>query len=105
MRKLTSKRGVMGLDTAKAFLLGLLGLVLIGVVFMIVLVQLGQTDIVSTDNDTQAIISNATSGTASFFSNIGIWMSMLGIVIIILIISAVIVVVNRFGGGAMQAQY
>ena len=106
MEKLLSKkRGVMGLDTAKAFVLGLLALVLIGVVFMIVLVQLGNTSIVSSDNDTQAIVTNATSGTSDFFSNIGVWLSLLGVVIIILIISAVIVVVNRFGGSASGAQY
>jgi hypothetical protein len=51
MRKLTQKKGVMGLDVAKAFVVGLLSLILIGVVTMIVLVQLGDLSIVSSDND------------------------------------------------------
>ena len=97
---LPKKRGVMGLDVAKAFVVGLLSLVLIGVVTMIVLVQLGATSIVSDDNDTQAVVGNATDGLSSFFSNTGVWLSLLGVVIIILIIAAVVAVVNRFGGSA-----
>ena len=101
MRKLkTQKKGIMGLDTAKAFVVGLLSLVLIGVVTMIVLVQLGDLSIVSSDNDTQAVVGNATSGLSDFFSNTGVWLSLLGVVIIILIIAAVVAVVNRFGGEA-----
>lgn len=93
------KRGVMGLDTAKSFLLVLLGLVVIGVVFMIVITQLGNTSIVSSDAPTQAIVTNATLGAADFFSNTGTWLSLLSVVILILIIAAVIMVVNRFGSG------
>jgi len=94
------KKGVMGLDTAKAFVVGLLSLILIGVVTMIVLVQLGDLSIVSSDNDTAAVVSNATSGLSSFFSNVTVWLSLLGVVIIILIIAAVVAVVNRFGNTA-----
>lgn len=93
------KRGVMGLNVAKGFLMILLGLVVLGVTFMIVLNELGDTSIVSGDNDTQNIISNATSGAADFFSNTGTWLSLLSVVILILIISVVILVVNRFGSG------
>ena len=175
------KKGVMGLDTAKAFVIGLLTLVLVGVLSMIVLVQLGNTSLItadtnagvitnetgayinatdytlalagatsfaspvitaafnSTDNssigtgnitvsdagvitnatvtnwadvsisytytyettsNTQAVISNGTSGLSSFFSNVTVWLSLLGVVIIILIIAAVVAVVNRFGNTA-----
>lgn len=105
MRKLnTQKKGVMGLDVAKAFVVGLLSLVLIGVVTMIVLVQLGDLSIVSSDNDTQSVVGNATSGLSDFFSNTGVWLSLLGVVIIILIIAAVVAVVNRFGEGAQGAR-
>ena len=103
MEKLTkrkAKKGVMGLDTAKAFVVGLLSLLLIGVVTMIVLVQLGDLSIVSDDNDTALVVSNGTSGLASFFSNTTVWLSLLGVVIIILIIAAVVTVVNRFGDSA-----
>lgn len=102
MRKLDlkKKKGIMGLDTAKSFVVGLLSLVLIGVVTMIVLVQLGDTSIVSDDNDTQQVVGNATSALSDFFSNTTVWLSLLGVVIIILIIAAVVSVVNRFGSGA-----
>lgn len=90
------KRGVMGIEVAKAFIVGLLSLILIGVVTMVVLVQLGNLSIVSSDNDTQSVVGNATSGLSSFFSNTTVWLSLLGVVIIILIISAVVAVVNRF---------
>ena len=103
MRTIGDKKGQMGLDVAKSFVVGLLSLVLIGVVTMIVLVQLGDTSIVSDDNDTQAVVSNATSGLNDFFSNSTVWLSLLGVVIIILIISVVVGVVNTFGQGS-QAQ-
>lgn len=44
-----NKKGVMGLDVARAFIVGLLTLVIIGVLSMIVLVQLGNTNIVTAD--------------------------------------------------------
>src|SRR3990167_8475572 len=97
------KRGVMGLDVAKSFLLILLGLVVIGVVFIIVLNELGDTSIIVNENDTQAIINNATRATSDFFSNTGTWLSLLSVVIIILIVSAVILVINRFGGGGQKS--
>ena len=100
MKKLKmNKRGTMGLDTAQSFVLGLLSLVMIGVVFMIVLTQLGNTSVISSDSDTQAIIGNATSGASTFFSNIPTWLSLVAIVILILIIAVVILVVKKFGGG------
>lgn len=104
MRKLTQKKGVMGLDTAKAFVVSLLSLILIGVVTMIVLVQLGDLSIVSDDNDTQSVVTNATRGLSEFFSNTSVWLSLLGVVIIILIIAAVVAVVNRFGSQAQGTQ-
>ena len=102
MRKLTQKKGVMGLDVAKAFIIGLLSLILIGVVSMIVLIQMGNLAIVSENNDTQAVISNGTSAISEFFSNTSVWLSLLGVVIIILIIASVVAVVNRFGDTAEQ---
>ncbi len=93
------KKGVMGLSVAKSFLMILLGLVVLGVTFMIVLNELGSTAIVANDPATQSIIGNATEGAASFFSNTGTWLALLSVVILILIIAVVIVVVNRFGSG------
>lgn len=91
---------VMGLDTGKKFVVGLLGLVVIGVIFMIILNSLGNTTIVTADpNGSGRIIGNATAGATDFFGNSGTWFSLLSIVIIILIIVVVIFVVNRLGKG------
>lgn len=90
---------VMGLDTGKKFVVGLLGLVVIGVVFMIILNALGNTSIISGDTQSTQIIGNATAGATDFFGNSGTWFSLLSIVIIILIIVVVIFVVNRLGKG------
>ena len=168
----------MGIDTARAFIIGLLTLVLVGVLAMIVLVQLGNTSLITADtnagtitnetgayinatgytldqasatgfaspvitaafnatdnstigtgnitvsdagvitnatvtnwadvlisytytyettSNTQSVINNGTSGLSDFFSNVTVWLSLLGVVIIILIIAAVVAVVNRFG--------
>jgi len=99
LNTLKKKKGVMGLDVAKSFLVVLLSLVVIGVTVLIVLNSLGNTSIVSDDNETQNVIDNASQGTSDFFSNTGTWLSLLAVVIIILIISTVIFVVNRFGKG------
>ena len=93
------KRGVMGIETGKAFLVGLLALVVIGVVFMVVLNAIGDTALASEDvNGTMMVIGNATEAADDFFSNTGTWLALLAIVILILIIAVVVVVVNKFGG-------
>ena len=51
-----------------------------------------------TDQLTQSITGNISSGTVSFFGNASTWFALLAIVIIILVITVVIVAVNRFGG-------
>lgn len=99
-----SKKGQMGLGTAKSFVVALLSLVVIGVTVLIVLNSLGDTSVVSDDNATQNVIDNASSGLESFFTNTGTWLALLAVVIIILIISAVVLVVNRFGSGASGTQ-
>ena len=96
---LKSKKGVMGLDVAKAFMITLLSLVVIGVTVLIVLNSLGDTSVVSDDNETLGVINNASQGISDFFSNTTTWLALLAVVIIILIISMVILVVNRFGSG------
>src|SRR6056297_2828152 len=96
---LSKKKGVMGLDVAKSFMVVLLSLVVIGVTVLIVLNSLGDTSVVSSDNDTQNVIDNASDGISDFFTNTGTWLALLAVVIIILIISTVIFVVNRFGKG------
>jgi len=88
------KRGVMGLGTAKGFLLGLLSLVLIAVSMVIVLVQLDSSG--AGNSQTSQIINNTTVAAADLFGNVGTWLTLLSVVIIILIIAGVIVVINRF---------
>jgi len=98
LKGLKAKKGQMGLNVAKTFVLALLSLVVIGVTVLIVLNSLGNTSVVSDDNDTQSVIDNASTGMTEFFSNVTTWLALLAVVIIILIISVVIRVVNRFGG-------
>jgi cytochrome oxidase Cu insertion factor (SCO1/SenC/PrrC family) len=96
---LDNKKGQLGMDVAKSFMLGLMTLLVIGVTVLIVLNSLGDTSVVLDDNDTTNVISNGSEGLTDFFENTTTWLALLGVVIIILIISVVISVVNRFGGG------
>jgi len=93
-----NKRGQLGMDTAKSFLMGLLSLLIIGVVVAIVLASLGATSIVTGNADATGIVTNGTSALATFFSSTGTWLALLGVVVIMLIIAVVVAVVNRFGG-------
>lgn len=94
------KRGIMGLDIAKTFVITLMVLLIVGVLTVIVLKQLGDTSIVSSDNDTENIINNGTAGLSDFFSNTGTWLALVGVVILVMIIFVVInVVQNRSEGG------
>ena len=94
-----NKKGQLGMDVAKSFMLGLMTLLVIGVTVLIVLSSLGDTSVVSGDNDTANVIGNGSAGISEFFENTTTWLALLGVVIIILIIAVVISVVNRFGGG------
>ncbi len=96
LMKHKDKRGVMGLSTAQAFVVGLLSLVIIGVLTIIVLNSLNSTSVSTTD--TTNIVNNASAGLVTFFTNTGTWLTLLSVVVIILIIAAVIVVVNKFSG-------
>jgi len=96
---LKNKKGQLGMDVAKGFLLGLLSLLVIGVTVLIVLNSLGDTSVISSNSDAGTVINNSSTGLVSFFSSTTTWLALLGVVIIILIISVVISVVNRFGRG------
>jgi len=101
IKSILNKKGVLGLDTAKLFVLAILSLVIIAVVTLIVLDAL---DNVSTsgdylDNTTNEIIGNTSDALSDFFNDTGTWFTLIGVVIIILIIAVVIVVINRFGTG------
>ena len=102
--KRMDKKGVLGLETAKAFIILILTLAVIAFAVVIALSELNDTSVLTSgsqaDNDTDNIINNVTGGITDFFSNAGSWFSLLAIVVIILIIAIVIVTVNRFGGSA-----
>lgn len=96
------KKGVLGLDTAKLFVLAILALVIISVVTLIILDSLEGTATTGSSADTYSsnIINNTSLALSDFFANAGTWFTLIGVVIIILIIAVVIVVVNRFGTSA-----
>jgi hypothetical protein len=101
--KKLDKRGVMGLDIAKQFVLGILTLAIIGVICLIILGSLYQSSTTLggvTQEGIGSILNNATAGITNFYGNTNIWFGLVGIVVIILIMAVVLVVVNRFGGGA-----
>lgn len=100
MRKLKTmnKKGVFGMDSAKAFILAMLT---IGVISFAVLIAMSQLNASSASTAaTTNVFNNISSGVESLFSNAGTWFSLLAVVILILIISVVIFAVNRFGGSS-----
>ena len=105
IRKLKKdKRGVMGLETVKEFMLILLVLAVIGFAIVIALATLDSTNVLTTDsyadNQTTNILQNVSSGVSDFFDDTGTWLTLLSVVVIILIIAVVILAVNKFGGGS-----
>jgi uncharacterized membrane protein YjgN (DUF898 family) len=100
--KLKRMKGILGLNTVKAFIVVLLSLAIIAVVTLIVLGAILNANISPSGsaaaNGTETIISNVSTGITNFFGNSLTYFALLGVVVIILIISLVVVVVNRFGG-------
>ena len=94
LRKL-GKQGVLGLETAKAFVLSILGIAVIAMAVLITLNALDSTSVAT--NATKNITANISQGVSDFFKNSTTWFALLSLVIIILIIAIVIVAVNRFG--------
>jgi len=90
------KRGVAGLDTAKAFMLTLFTLAIVGFALLIAMSSLNNSD--AGTNATQSVLNNVSDGVTSFFGDATTWLALLSVVVIILIISIVIFAVNRFGG-------
>ncbi len=96
MRKLKlNKKGVLGMNTAAAFVVGLLSLAIVGIAVLITLNALNATSVATTE--TTSIVQNVSVGLTSLFTQAGTWFTLLSVVIIILIIAVVIFVVRRFG--------
>ena len=102
-----TKKGILGLNTVKAFIITMLSLAIIGVVTLIVLGAIQNANIAPAGsiaaNGSAAIITNISTGIIGFFGNALTFFALLGVVVIILIISLVVVVVNRFGGEAQTS--
>lgn len=97
------KRGILGLDTAKTFILFILVVAVIAFAAIIALATLQDTDVLGDgaigDNETTAVLQNVSLGISEFFGNATTWFTLLAVVVIILIIGVVIFAVSRFGGG------
>ena len=102
------KKGILGLNTVKSFIVVMLSLAIIAVVTLVVLGAIQGANISTkyslADNGTNLIIGNVSNGISGFFGNATTFFSLLGVVVIILIISLVVVVVNRFGGGDTRGE-
>ncbi len=100
------------MNTASAFVIGLLTLAVIGVAVLVVLGAIPTTDTPNVNEgaaacnatdrtacvSTGALVSgNVSGGLTSLFTQAGTWFTLLSVTIIILIISVVIFVVRRFG--------
>ncbi len=98
---LKNKRGVLGLDTARQFILLILTVSVIAFAVVIALGTLNNTNILEAGsleaNQTTNVLRNVSGGVERFFQDATTWFILLSVVIIILIIAVVVVAVGRFG--------
>lgn len=99
-----NKRGVVGMDVAKAFMLIILTIGVIAFAVIIAVANLNSSTVLTSGsyekNQSTNIFNNITGGLGTFFSNTGTFFTLLAVTVIILIIGLVIFAVNRFGGGS-----
>jgi len=93
-----NKKGALGLDVAKSFVMALFTLSVIAFGLLIAMNSLNTSSASTTA--TTNVLANVSEGTETLFSNAGTWFSLVAVVVIILIISVVIMSVNRFGQSA-----
>lgn len=106
-----NRKGVLGLDTATAFVIAILTLAVVAFAVIVALASLNNSNVLTTGsqeaNQTTNVLNNVTAGVAELFTNATTWFSLLAVVIIILIIALVILAVRRFdttansGGGGL----
>lgn len=106
MKKIMNKRGVLGLNTAVAFILVLLTLVLVIFAAIVAISALrNNTTILPTNsleaNATTAVFNNFSQGVGNFMGNSSTWFAVLGVVITLLILGLIIYAVRRFSGAGM----
>ncbi len=108
IKKLSKKKGILGLDTVRVVIVTLLVLAVTAIAVFLALVSLQDANIFTAgsqaDNDTSNIINNITSGTTAFFANVPTYMVLLGVVVLLLIIAIVLVVVSRFASPTAGAE-
>lgn len=84
------------MESATAFVIGILALVLIAVVILMVLGTINTTSVqTATNGSSTRIIGNVSAGVDTLFQNAGLWFTLLGVTILILIVVVVIVVLKR----------
>ena len=97
-----NKRGVLGLDTAKDFILAILILSIVAFAVVIALNALNDSNAApagsTAANVTTSIFQNTTTGVETLFASANTWFALLAVVIIILVIAVVILAVSRFSG-------
>ena len=91
-----------GVKVAIAFFGGILTLVVMGFVLIILAGNLaGSSGLTAGSlafNNSQSMLDNVTSGTASFFSNATVWFGLLSVVIIIATVVIVLNLIRKPGG-------
>lgn len=97
-----NKRGAV-LDMAQGFMIGLMAIAIVGVLTIIVLNQLGQTSVISSNTQANQTIGNVTNAIPNFFSNAGTWLTLLSIVVIVAVVVVVIRVFNPGGFGSRES--
>ncbi len=107
LRKIVKdKRGVLGLDAAKSFVIAILTLAVVAFATIVALSALNNSGSLPAGsleaNQTESILLNVTGGIETLFASANTWFALLAVVIIILIIAIVILAVNRFGGATSE---
>ena len=96
-----------GMNTAVKFFMAIMTLGILGFALIIVLGNMqGSSGFAAGSlnyNRSDAVLSNITTGAASFFSNATSWFTLLSVVIIIAIVVVIITVVKGVRGGKSES--
>jgi len=95
-----NKKGIAGMDLAKAFVIGILTL---AVLFMLVIIVMNamntQAIQQATGNNSTVIVNYVTTGILGLAGQFPTLFTILGVVMLVLLIVVIIVVMNKFSGG------
>lgn len=97
---LKDKKGVFGIDSATSFIISIMILILIAVIILVVLATTNTQAVKdATGNKSTYMIGNFTDALMTFFTGVGLWFTMIGLVILVLIVVVVIAVLKRTQSG------